>query len=95
MKFQTLDVPNCKENYLDIYDGSSNNTNGSTLLARFCGKNATAGTTVASIKNALYIVLKSGNNSESLKSLGFHAEYKDFQLGIIKLCYQFFRISNY
>lgn len=94
MKFQTLDVPNCKENYLDIYDGSSNNTNGSTLLARFCGENATVGTTVTSITNALYIVLKSGNNSAWSKRLGFHAEYKAFQLGN-QIVLSIFRISNY
>ena len=96
MKFQTLDVPNCNENYLDIYDGS--NDVGSTLLARLCGGKATSGKTVMSTMNTLYIVLKSGNNSawsnstmENVgKRLRFHAEYKAFQFGkriIINISY--------
>ena len=86
LKFLTLTIPNCQENYLDIYDGISKN--GSTLLARFCGKNATKDAEVMSEVNNLYIVFKSGNNSErtedSVKSLGFYAKYEAFQQGALK-----------
>ena len=85
-----MTIPNCKENHLDVYDGSSNN--GSTLIARFCAENATSEKTVTSTMNALYIVLKSGNNSVQSEeniptNLGFYAEYKAFQLGMMKQFY--------
>jgi hypothetical protein len=85
LKFQTLHVSNCKENYLDIYDGDS--AEGSALLARFCGENATSGVKVMSKTNYLHITFKSGDNSEEntedlSKRLRFHAEYEGFQTGI-------------
>ena len=83
LKFQTLHVPNCEENYLDVYDGNK----GSTLLARFCGENATSGAKVKSMTNYLYIIFKSGNNMDESTddlptSLRFHAEYEVLQEGI-------------
>ena len=85
LKFQTLEVPNCKENSLDIYDGDS--TKRSTLLARFCGKNATSGANVISTTNNLHIVFKSGKNfdkntKDRSKRLQFHAEYTSLEAGI-------------
>ena len=93
LKFQTLQVPSCEENYLDIYDGGS--AKGSKLLARFCGGNATTGANVISTTNYLHIVLKSGNNSaknsEDLsKRLRFHAEYEDFKAGTDILLTKFY-----
>ena len=87
LKFLNLNIPNCKENYLDVYDGSSKNR--STLLVRFCGENATADAKVISKVNHLYIVLKSGNNSarhseDSVKSLEFYAEYEAFLEGALQ-----------
>lgn len=87
LKLQTINIPNCEENYLDIYDGRHDNA--STLLARFCGKNATSGAKVTSKMNNLYIVLKSGNNyarnsGDLSKSLGFYAEYEAFEQGTVK-----------
>ncbi|XP_028403639.1 uncharacterized protein LOC114526281 [Dendronephthya gigantea] len=79
LKFQTIHVPDCNNNYLDIYDGQT--ANGSALLSRFCGENATSGTTLISITSQLYIVFKSGNNTvsgekNSQKALGFYAVYE-------------------
>ena len=84
LSFLTLNIPNCKENYLEIYDGSKDD--GSTLLAKFCDENAASGAQVVSKANSLYIVLKSGNNSarnteELSKGLGFYAKYEAFQQG--------------
>ena len=88
LSFQTLNVPNCKKNHLDIYDGSGNN--GSTLLARLCGKNATSRTSVVSTMNKLYIVLKSGDNrvrnrEDSSNKFGFYAEYEAIKIGIVNI----------
>ena len=82
LKFQTLQVPNCKENSLDIFDGDS--SEGSTLLARFCGKNATSGANVISTTSNLYIVFKSGKRFDKdtkdwSKRLQFHAEYSSLE----------------
>lgn len=84
LRFPHLYVPNCEENSLDVYDGDSANT--STLLAKFCGDNATSEATVMSTTNNLYITLKSGNNSDEetedvSKRLRFQAEYQSFQTG--------------
>ena len=84
LKFPYLDVPNCEVNSLDVYDGDSANT--STLLAKFCGDNATSEATMMSTANNLYIALKSGNNFEDgtedvSKRLRFRAEYKSMQTG--------------
>ena len=88
LSFLTLNISSCEENYLEIYDGSSNN-NGLTLLAKFCDENATSGARVVSKANSLYIVLKSGNNSarnteNSSKGLEFYAKYDAFQQGTVK-----------
>ena len=58
----------------------------STMLARFCGNNATSGANIASKTNNLYIVFKSGNNSakkddSTSKILGFNAKYEAFEPG--------------
>ena len=84
LKFHNLSVPNCEENFIDIYDGKGMEE--STMLARFCGNNATSGTNIASKTNNLYIVFKSGNNSakedgNTSKSLGFNAKYEAFEPG--------------
>ena len=87
LKFINLDIPNCRENYLDVYDGSG--ANEPTLLARFCGENATTDAKVISKGNYMHIVLKSGNNSakyteDSIKSLEFYAEYEAFLQGALQ-----------
>ena len=98
LSFLTLNIPSCEENYLEIYDGSSDNT--STLLAKFCDENATSGARVVSEVNSLYIVLKSGNNSarnteDSSKGLEFYAKYEAFQQGTVKLFFLYIKIKEY
>ncbi|XP_028403903.1 uncharacterized protein LOC114526488 [Dendronephthya gigantea] len=82
LRFPTLHVPDCNNNYLDIYDGMDQ-ANGSARLLRYCGENATSGTRLTSKTNQLFITFKSGNNTvssetDSSKALGFYAEYKAF-----------------
>ena len=60
LNFTSIHVPNCQENYIEIYDGENETF---PLLARYCGLNATEGNKVESTGNNVYMVLKSGNNS--------------------------------
>lgn len=75
LNFTYLLMPNCQENYIDIYDGV---TETSSLLVRYCGSNATTGNErIVSSRNSVYLILKSGNNSQNRDiSLGFQAEYR-------------------
>lgn len=60
---------------------------GSKVLARFCGENATSGVKVISTSNLLGISLKSGNNTvrknedDLSETIGFYAKYKSFLPG--------------
>ncbi|XP_046841756.1 uncharacterized protein LOC124435755 isoform X2 [Xenia sp. Carnegie-2017] len=74
LEFLTLHIPNCHENYLDIYEG--NNT--LVQAVRFCGANATSGVKYESATNHLIIFLQSGNNSAFGNTLKFHAKYETF-----------------
>ena len=50
--FTSIRVPNCKENFIDIYDGRDETF---PLLARYCGSNATVGNKLKSTGNNLYL----------------------------------------
>ncbi|XP_028403791.1 uncharacterized protein LOC114526399 isoform X2 [Dendronephthya gigantea] len=82
LEFLSLNIPNCEENSIDVYDGQSDNASKTVHLATFCGVNATSGAKVTSRTNRLFIVLKSGNNSlwnEDLsKRIQFYAVYESF-----------------
>ena len=74
LSFTFIRIPNCEENYIDIYDGSDDTF---PLLARYCDLNATKGNIVRSTGNNLYVVLKSGNNSlQQAIHPKFNANYK-------------------
>ena len=85
VEFLTLNIPNCEENFIDVYDGQGDNASKTVQLARFCGVNATSGAKVTSSTNRLFIVLKSGNNSlwnEDLsKRIKFYAVYESLPPG--------------
>ncbi len=92
LKFLHLSIPHCKQNYLDIYDGTKENK---TLLVRFCGENATTGSTVMSLSNALYIVLKTGNYSgDPNVSMGFSAKYQEHRGEILSMNFDFIIIHG-
>ena len=71
--FTSIRVPNCKENFIDIYDGRDETF---PLLARYCGSNAIVGNKLKSTGNKLYLVFKTGNNSlNGDMHTEFHANY--------------------
>lgn len=70
LEFATLNISDCSENQLDIYDGIDSN---SPMLASYCGGNATSGNTLRSTGNVVYVALKSGRSG---KPLGFQAQYE-------------------
>ena len=71
--FTSIRVPNCKENFIDIYDGRDETF---PLLTRYCGSNATVGNRLKSTGNNLYLVFKTGNNSlNGDMHTEFHANY--------------------
>ena len=71
LKFTTLNIPDCSENQLEVYDGVDNT---GSLLAVYCAKNATSGNTVRSTGNNMYVMFKSGNDNSG--SLQFQAQYE-------------------
>lgn len=77
LEFSTLHIPNCHENYLDIYEG--NNT--LVQAVRFCGANATSAVKYESATNHIIVFLQSGNNSAFGSNLKFHAKYETFSKG--------------
>ena len=71
--FTSIRVPNCKENFIDIYDGRDETF---PLLARYCGSNETVGNKLKSTGNNIYLVFKTGNNSLNWDMHPeFHANY--------------------
>jgi hypothetical protein len=71
LKFTTLNIPDCSENQLEVYDGFDNT---GSLLAAYCAENATSGNTVRSTGNNMYVMFKSGNDNSG--SLQFQARYE-------------------
>ena len=71
--FTSIRVLNCKENFIDVYDGRDETF---PLLTRYCGSNATVGNRLKSTGNNLYLVFKTGNNSLNGDMYPeFHANY--------------------
>ncbi|XP_028403866.1 uncharacterized protein LOC114526459 [Dendronephthya gigantea] len=70
LRFSTLNISDCSENQLGIYDGIDSD---SPILATYCGANATSGNTLLSTGNVVYVAFKSGRRG---KSLGFQAQYE-------------------
>jgi hypothetical protein len=60
LEFTTLNIPDCSENQLEIYDGVDNT---GSLLGTYCADNATSGNTLRSTRNNVYVILKSGNSN--------------------------------
>ncbi|XP_046861965.1 uncharacterized protein LOC124455068 isoform X4 [Xenia sp. Carnegie-2017] len=73
LKFSILNIPQCNDAFLFIYNGPNNT---SPLLGKYCGQNATAGMEIRSSTNYLFIVGNSGSYGSRLKSVfDFHADY--------------------
>ena len=73
LTFANLNVPNCTENFVKIYDIVNDKVR---LLKTYCGSNATSGSTIVSSTNNLYVVLKSGTYSKDTGIVvGFDAKY--------------------
>ena len=71
LEFTSMDIPDCSENQLEIYDGVDNT---GSLLATYCADNATSGNTLRSTGNSVYVMLKSGNSNAG--SVQFQARYE-------------------
>ncbi|XP_046846231.1 cubilin-like [Xenia sp. Carnegie-2017] len=79
MKFSKLNIPQCNDTFLNIYNGPNDT---SPLLGKYCGENATAGMEIRSSTNHLFIVGNSGSYGSHPKSLfAFQAYYKAQLLG--------------
>ncbi|XP_046841489.1 uncharacterized protein LOC124435463 isoform X2 [Xenia sp. Carnegie-2017] len=77
--FHQLNLPDCQQIFLAIYDGQ--NATSSMLLAVYCGRNATSHNEINSTRNELFIVMKLGRTTSRKKSstgFGFYARYATF-----------------
>ena len=73
LSFDNLNVPNCTENFVKIFDGVNDR---GRLLKTYCGSNAISGSTIVSATNNVYVVLKSGTYSKDTGIVvGFEAKY--------------------
>ena len=73
LKFSTLNIPQCNDTYLNIYNGLNETFR---LLGKYCGENATAGMEITSLTNQLFIVGNCGSNKSYSRSVfRFQAQY--------------------
>ena len=74
LHFPYLQLPNCQENFINIYDGKNETY---SLLASYCGSNATEGRKeMVSTTNSVYVFLKYRSSSKNAEiSMAFRAEY--------------------
>ncbi|XP_046842956.1 cubilin-like isoform X2 [Xenia sp. Carnegie-2017] len=83
LKFSILNVPQCKDTFLNIYDGPNDT---SSILGKYCGANASAGIKIRSSTNHLFILSNSGSYGSYPKSVfAFRAQYKAQVLGYRRL----------
>ena len=73
--FDYFNLPNCKDNYISIFDGPSTK---STLLKKLCQSKMALTTAWNSTGNSMFIVYKSGRDlgKEKQNIIGFSARYK-------------------
>ncbi|CAB4008022.1 Hypothetical predicted protein [Paramuricea clavata] len=74
LMFEELNIPNCNDTFLRIYDGSNDTA---PLLGTYCGSNASAELVdISSSTNSLFIVSNSGSYERNPKStFSFKAQY--------------------
>ena len=81
INFSILNVPQCNDTFLNIYDGPNDT---SSILGKYCGENATAGIKIRSSTNHLFILGNSGSYGSFSKSVfAFRAQYKAQVLGLL------------
>ena len=84
LEFFTLDIETCFDAQLDVFNGRDST---GTLLATYCGKNATSPRQVRSRGSDVYVLLQSSGKTSVYLSVRFaYTTRKDFEGTVYNIC---------